>query len=226
MGAHPRRRGFRVSLDDRFRDCAMLLNGDFEHGLRQNVADLRHDERQLQPQRQIAELQIVGERHHGVVEGGVFLEIFARLPGRVDIDRLDCGDKARPPAGRISRGGEPGGERLHLDPDLEQFANLAPREAPDQRAAVRPMLDQPLGAEAPQRLAHRPAAHRKPRRELPLDQSLAGRDPPRQNVVAQPRDDERDRRSMDRRVRSPMRLVARLAGRAVHAWFPHPSDGV
>ena len=96
--------------------------------------------------------KIVGERHHRVVEGGVLLEIIARLAGAIGMDRLDRGGKARAPVGRVGRGGEPGGERLHFDPDQEQFADLALREPPHDRAAMRPMLDQPVGAEPPQRL--------------------------------------------------------------------------
>ena len=75
------------------------------------------------------------------------------------------------------------------------------------------MLDQPLGAEASQRLPHRPAADGKARRQLALDQSRAGRDAARQNIVAQASDNERDRRPMGRRVRAELRFFARLAGR-------------
>src|ERR1700733_6365298 len=47
MGAHARRRGRLVALEDRLGDGAVLLNRVLEHGWRQDVADLGHDERQL-----------------------------------------------------------------------------------------------------------------------------------------------------------------------------------
>ena len=47
----------------------------------EHVADLRHDERQLQPRRKLAQLKIVGEPHHRVMERGVLLEIVARVAG-------------------------------------------------------------------------------------------------------------------------------------------------
>ena len=117
MGAHARRRGFRVVIENCLRDGAVLLHRRVEHGWRQHVADLGHDERQLQPRREIAKLKIVGQRHHRVVEGGVLLEILAWVPGRVGVDRLDRGDEARASLGSVRRSGEPGGERLHFDPD-------------------------------------------------------------------------------------------------------------
>jgi hypothetical protein len=53
------------------------------------VADRGHDERQLQPDRQIAQLNIVGKRHRRIVEGGVLLEMVARLAGRARLrDKL------------------------------------------------------------------------------------------------------------------------------------------
>ena len=161
MGAHARRRGFRVAIENCLRDGAVLLNRGLEHGWRQHIADLGHDERQLQPRRELAQLKIVGERHHRVMEGGVLLEILAWVPGRVGVDRLGRGDEARAPLGSVRPGGEPGGKRLHFDPNQEQFADLALGQAPHDRSAVRPMLDQPVGGEAPQRLPHWSAADRK-----------------------------------------------------------------
>ena len=106
-------------------------------------------ERQLQSPRELAELKIVGERHHRVMESGVLLEIVARLTTRVGIDRLDRGCKAGAPVGSCGGGREPAGQRLHFDPDQEQFADLTLRETPHDRAAMGPMLDQPVGAEPP-----------------------------------------------------------------------------
>ena len=202
MGAHARRRGARVALEDRPRDGAVLPNRSLEHRRRQDVADLGHDERQLQPRRQLAKLKIVGKRHHRIVEGGVLLEIFAWVAGRVGVDRLDRGGETLPPVGSIRRGGEPGGERLHFDPDQEQFADLALGEPPHDRAAMRPMLDQPVGAEAPQRLPHRAAADPKAGCEVAFDEPRSRRKPPGQNVLAQPFDDEGDGCAMRRRDRA------------------------
>jgi hypothetical protein len=117
MFAHAGCGGFRVALEDRLGDGAMLPDRGLAHGWRQRVAYLGHDQRQLQARRQIAELEVIGERHHCVVEGGVLLEIIAWVAGHVGVDRLDRDDETRPPAEIIGFGGEPSGERLHFDPD-------------------------------------------------------------------------------------------------------------
>ena len=103
---------------------------------------------------------IAGERHQRGVEGGVLVEIVCHAARRVGEDRRDRRDEAR--ARRLVRRlrGEPRRERLHLDPDLEQFADVARRQPPHNRAAMRRVLDQPFGGETAQRFAHRPAAHR------------------------------------------------------------------
>ena len=71
MGAHMRRSGRGVASQNRPRDRPVLADGGFEDLRGQNVADLRHDERQMEPRRQLAQLQVAGERHRRVMEGGV-----------------------------------------------------------------------------------------------------------------------------------------------------------
>ena len=209
MLAHARRRGGRIALEDRLGDGAVFPDRRLEHGRRQHVADLRHDQRQLQPHRQLAQLKIVCERHHGVVEGGVFLEIIARVARRLGMDRLDRGGEARAPLRRVGDGRKAGGERLHFDPDQEQFADLALGQAPDHRAAMRPMLDQPVGAEAPQALPHRPAADCEAGGQVGFDEPRSRLKAPGPNVLAQALDDEGDGRAMrgrDGRTRPPSSL--------------------
>jgi hypothetical protein len=55
--------------------------------------DILSDEQWNQPAR--------WERHHRVVEGGVFLKIFGSATRSIDEDRLDRGDKAPVPLGRF-----------------------------------------------------------------------------------------------------------------------------
>ena len=134
------------------------------------------------------------------VEGGVLVEIGLHAARRVGEDHRDRLDEAR--ARRLVRRlrGEAGGERLHLDPDLEQFADVARRQPPNNRAAVRRVLDQPFGGETPQRFAHRPAAHRKALGQRALDQPFARPQPMGEDVAAQAVDDMGDRRAVRRRV--------------------------
>jgi hypothetical protein len=192
MRAHPRRRGFRIACENRLGDGAMLLDRGFEHGRGQHIADLGHDERQLQPRRELAELKIVGKRHHRVVEGGVLLEIFAWDSRRLGVDRLNGRDKARPRLVGVRPGGEPSGESLDFNPDQEQLADLALPETSDHRAPVWPVLDQSLGGEPPQRLPDRPAADREPGGEVAFDEAQSRLKPAGQDIVPQTLDDESD----------------------------------
>ena len=125
MGAHAARRGFRVALEDRRGDRAVLADRGFEHLGGQDVADLRHDERQMQARRELAQLLVSGERHHRIMEGGVFGKIVRRLALAVVEDRPDRFGETRAGFGIVGLGGEAGGERLQLDANLEELADRA-----------------------------------------------------------------------------------------------------
>ena len=227
MGAHRRRGGRAVAVDDRLGDRAVLADRSAHHLDRQRAADLGHDQRQAQARRQLLQLLVAGEAHHRGVERGVLVEIGLHATRRVGEDHRDLLDEARArrPVRRLR--GEARGERLHLDPDLEQFADVARRQPPDHRAAMRRMLDQPFGGESPQRFAHRPAAHRETLGQRALDQPFARLQPMGEDVAAQAVDDMGDRRAVRRRARPvaaprpsswrrlvhglPMRLRARNA---------------
>ena len=72
------------------------------------------------------------------------------------------------------------------------------------------MLDQSVGAEAPQRLAHRAATNRKAGGEVAFDQPRSWLKPPCKNVLAQLFDDEGDGRAMGRRDRGRPRKRTRI----------------
>ena len=147
---------------------------------------------------------------HGGVEGGVLVEIGLHAPRRVGEDHRDLLDEAR--ARRLVRRlrGQARGERLHFDPDLEQLDDVARRQQPDHRAAMRRVLDQPFGGEAAQGLAHRPAADRKALGQRALDQPLARLQPVGEDVAAQAVDDMGDRRAVRRRAAPAARRAGRL----------------
>ena len=82
---------------------------------------------------------------------------------------------------------------------------------------MRPVLDEFVGGEPAQRLADRAAADRKTRRQVALDEPRPGSEPPGDDVLAQPLDDESDGRAMRRRVAKPHGLFTRRCiGRALH----------
>ena len=85
------------------------------------------------------------------MEGGVLVEIALHPPRRVGEDRRDLGNELRPRRLVGRQRGEPRGERLHLDPDLEQFGDVARRQPPNDRAAMWRVLDQSFGGKAAQR---------------------------------------------------------------------------
>jgi hypothetical protein len=77
MGEHMRRGGRGVAQDCAG-DCAVLARRGFEDLRGPDVVDLGHNERQMEPRRDLAQLQVVGERHHRVMEGGVLREVVQR----------------------------------------------------------------------------------------------------------------------------------------------------
>ena len=216
MGARGGRRRSAVAVDDRLGDGAVLAHRSAHHLDRQRVADLSHDQRQAQARRQLLQLPVAGQAQHRGVEGGVLVEIGLHATRRVGEDHRDLLDEAR--ARRLVRRlrGEARGERLHLDPDLEQLADVARRQPPHHRAAMRRVLDQPFGGKAAQRFAHRPAAHRKTPGQRALDQPLARLQPMGEDVATQAVDDMGDRRAVRRRI-SPFSAPRRSSRRrSVH----------
>ena len=103
--------------------------------------------------------------------------------------------------GIVGLGGEPRAERFELHPDLEELLDFSRRKPAHERPSMRRVFDQALGGQAPQRLAHRAAAHGEAHREVAFDEARSRRQPPRENVAPKPLDDMGDRRAMRGRRR-------------------------
>ena len=147
MGADVRRSGRWVASQNCVGDRAVLAHRGFEHLRGENVADLRHDERQMEPRRDLAQLQVAGERHCRVVEGGVLGEIIRCSALAIVEDLPDFFGEADAGLLVAGLGGETRRERLHLDPDLKELADRPRSEVSHQRAAMGQMLDEPFGGE-------------------------------------------------------------------------------
>ena len=86
---------------------------------------------------------------------------------------------------------------------------------------MRRVFDQALGGQAPQRLAHRAAAHGEAHREVAFDEARSRRQPPRENVAPKPLDDVGDRRAMRGRPPPAASIWGNAdAGSSIHFAFP------
>ena len=164
--------------------------------LRLRLIDRLADPRDPQHLRQLLEELVARRRDQREVEVTVRGKARVHAAARAPLPRQRL---VHPPQrlGRPARGGEPRSAGLDHQAGLVRRPHPAAVQIGDARAAVGAHLDQPLGGQSPQRLAHRRARHAELDRKILLMDARATRQRPGHDPLADRRvgqiDDARDR---------------------------------